>query len=286
MPMRPETYYAGEVLLNRIRQTGTLQRVLHDGGDIILWQHADGQRVSVHLIESGIPLYEIKKTLHDNTQNGIYTLFMLWAPMMIPDHDKLYRLDDWMEAFLALGGGRVYGYDIIEAQVYLFSVFLHGEGKLRRAEWGYPVRAGFIDLLTLEGVAGLGEALVARFEQPKMTAEDVLRADAPPMTELDKAYAVLGVSAQDDAETVRQAYYVLARKYHPDANPSDERPRRCSASTRPMRASWRSWANKRGDRPKAAARDPAAGSLKAITCIDLTTLSGTAHYACPPKPAC
>ncbi|MCU0475906.1 MAG: J domain-containing protein [Anaerolineae bacterium] len=222
MPMRPETYYAGEVLLNRIRQTGTLLRVLHDGGDIILWQHADGQRVSVHLIESGIPLYEIKKTLDDNTRNGIYTLFMLWAPMMIPDHDKLYRLDDWMEAFLVLGGGRVYGYDIIESQVYLFSVFLHGEGKLRRAEWGYPVRAGFIDLLTLEGVAGLTQALVARFEQPKLTAEDVLRPDAPPMSELDKAYALLGVSAQDDADTVRQAYYVLARKYHPDANPSDE----------------------------------------------------------------
>lgn len=222
--MRHETYHAGGVLLDRIRQTGTLQRVLHDGGDIILWQHANGQRVSIHLIESGIPLYEIKGTMQANTRDGVYTLFMLWAPMMVPDHGKLYRLDDWMEAFLALGGGRIYGYDIVEGQVYLFSVFLHGDGKLRRAEWGYPVRAGYIETLEVAGLlAGIGEPLrVARFEQPRVAPEEVLSGTAAPMSELDAAYALLGVSAQDDSDTVRQAYYVLARRYHPDANPSDE----------------------------------------------------------------
>jgi hypothetical protein len=221
--MRHETYYAGEVLLNRIRASGTLDRVLHDGGDIILWQHTNGRRVSFHLIESGIPLYEIKHILRANHEAGIYTLFLLWAAMMIPDHDKLYRLDDWMEAFLALGGGRVYGYDVMDGQVYVFSVFLHGDGPLRRAEWGYPVRAGYID--TLDWAApwpDLASPLrVARFEQPPISSDEAL-AGTRPMSELDAAYAVLGVSAQDDAETVRQAYYVLARKYHPDTNPSQE----------------------------------------------------------------
>jgi hypothetical protein len=220
--MRHETYYAGEVLLNRIRQSGALKRVLHDGGDIILWEHANGQLISIHLIESGIPLYEIRNTLQANTRDGVYTLFLLWAAMMLPEHDKLYRMDDWMEGFLALGGGRVYGYDILESQVYLFSVFLHGDGKLRRAEWGYPVRAGHIEMFQVEGlISGLtGAVWVARFEQPHINPEDVL-ANAHPMNELDAAYALLGITAQDDADTVRQAYYVLARKYHPDANSSD-----------------------------------------------------------------
>lgn len=220
--MRHETYYAGEVLLNRIRQSGALKRVLHDGGDIILWEHANGQRISIHLIESGIPLYEIRKTLQANTRDGVYTLFLLWAAMMLPEHGKLYRMDDWMEAFLTLGGGRVYGYDILDSHVYLFSVFLHGEGNVRRAEWGYPVRAGYLETLGLDGgVVGLTDAVwVARFEQPRISAEDVL-ANAQPMSELDAAYALLGVTPADDAESVRQAYYVLARKYHPDANPSD-----------------------------------------------------------------
>lgn len=221
--MRHETYYAGEVLLHRIRQSGALKRVLHDGGDIILWEHANGQRISIHLIDSGIPLYEIRNTLQANTRDGVYTLFMLWAAMMLPEHGKLYRMDDWMDGFLALGGGRVYGYDILDSQVYLFSVFLHGEGKLRRAEWGYPVRAGHIETFELEQVHPdlPSPVLVARFEQPRVTTEEVLK-DAPPMNELDAAYALLGITPLDDAEAVRQAYYVLARKYHPDANPSDE----------------------------------------------------------------
>lgn len=223
MGMRHETYYAGEVLLRRIRQSGALKQVLHDGGDIILWEHTNGQRISIHLIESGIPLYEIRNTLQANRRNGVYTLFLLWAAMMLPEHGKMYRMDDWMEGFLALGGGRVYGYDILDSQVYLFSVFLHGEGNLRRAEWGYPVRAGYLELFHLDGlIAGLTEtAWVARFEQPRVTTEEVLK-DAPPMNELDAAYALLGITPQDDADVVRQAYYVLARKYHPDANPSDE----------------------------------------------------------------
>ncbi len=223
MPMRHETYHAGEILINRIRQSGALKRVLHDGGDIILWENVAGQRISVHLIESGIPLYEIRNIVQANTRDGIYTLFLLWAAMMLPEHGKNYRMDDWMDGFMALGGGRVYGYDILESEVYLFSIFLHGEGKLRRAEWGCPVRAGFIETLQLENlIPGLsGVAWVARFEQPRVTPEDVLN-NTQPMNELDAAYALLGVTGQDEADVVRQAYYVLARKYHPDANPSEE----------------------------------------------------------------
>ncbi len=36
---------------------------------------------------------------------------------------------------------------------------------------------------------------------------------------LEAAYALLGIEAGDDRETVKQAYRLLARRYHPDQNP-------------------------------------------------------------------
>jgi len=216
--MRAESYYAGEFLPHRLRDSGVMKRVLHDGGDIILFELHDGRQVSAQLIDSSIPLYEIKKIVEANTRAGIYSLFMLWAAMMVPEHGKVFRMEDWMEGFIALNGDRVYAYEIIDREVYLFSVFLHGEGRRRMTEWGYTVRAGYLKTeevtVTLPGLEGTWR--VATFAPPQFTAEDVLRGDQP-MSEMDAAFALLGCSPGDDRETVRQAYYVMARKYHPDA---------------------------------------------------------------------
>ncbi|NOG51189.1 MAG: hypothetical protein HND48_18490 [Chloroflexi bacterium] len=37
--MRVESYYAGEFLIQRLRASGVMKRVLHDGGDIILFRN-------------------------------------------------------------------------------------------------------------------------------------------------------------------------------------------------------------------------------------------------------
>jgi len=220
---RHETYYAGDVLLDRLKHSGVMKRVLHDGGDIILFELQTGERISVQMIESGIPLYEIRKIVEANTGDGIYSLFMLWAAMMVPDHGKTFRMTDWMEGFVALNGDRVYAYEIIDREVYLFSVFLHGEGRLRVTEWGFPVRAGYIKTgeVTTDIPGFSGTWRVAAFEAPPVSAEDAL-AGTKPMSALDAAYAILGCVPGDDRETVRQAYYVMARKYHPDANPGED----------------------------------------------------------------
>lgn len=216
--MRVESYYAGEFLIQRLRASGVMKRVLHDGGDIILFELHDGRQVSAQLIDSSIPLYAIKKIVEDNTRAGIYSLFMLWAAMMVPEHGKVFRMEDWMEGFIALNGDRVYAYEIIDREVYLFSVFLHGTGRLRMTEWGYTVRADDLQTeeitVTLPGLEGTWR--VATFAPPQFTAEDVLHGDQP-MSDMDAAFALLGCSPGDDRETVRQAYYVMARKHHPDA---------------------------------------------------------------------
>lgn len=219
--IRNETYHSGAYLMRALRHTGALSRVLHDGGDIILIEFATGQQVSVQMIQSGIPLYEIRKIVADNHASGIYSLFMLWCSMMVPNDGKLYKMDDWMEGFLALNGDRVYAYDIFDGEVYLFDVFFRGDGPVQRAEYGTTLRAGrihceerVIDYPGLEGVWRL-----ATFDtiQRRYTTEDVL-GGVLPLSSLEACYMLLGVVPGDDRETIKGAYRMLARRYHPDAN--------------------------------------------------------------------
>ncbi len=223
--VRPETYYAGERLLQQLDRAKTIHTMLHDGGDIILFQTPGGQRVSIHMIQSSIPLYEIRKIVSANDDDDIYTLFMLWAAMMVPNHDQLYRMTDWMQAFVDLHGGLVYAYDIYEATPFLFPAFFQDQGTpgYLRVEYGTTLRTGEIAFKTVEvNLDGQTRPWrVAYFGTPQARTEDVLSGRAV-LSGLEADYALLGVTADDDRETVKQAYRMLARRYHPDANPSKD----------------------------------------------------------------
>src|SRR5690242_726939 len=129
--IRIETYHAGGYLIEGLWQTGQIRQMLHDGADIILFEKITGEKVSVHLIDSGIELYEIRKILNENAEQGIYTLFMLWGVMMVPPQGKVFRMTEWMDAFLALNQGCAYAYDIIDGEIYLYPVYFRGVGDLR-----------------------------------------------------------------------------------------------------------------------------------------------------------
>lgn len=216
--IRYETYYAGSFLIEQLRQNGILTTMLHDGGDIILFQTHTGNTASVHLIDSSIPVYEIRNTLNDNASKGIYTMFMLWTRMMLPQHGQQYIMDDWMEAFYSLNGRCIYGYDHIDGQAYIFPVYFHGMGYKRTVEYGTIVRFGQFRAheVTTELPGFESTWKVADFEG------DGQAAYVPVSDVLAAHYALLGVMPGDDTETIKQAYRLLARRYHPDTNPSED----------------------------------------------------------------
>jgi hypothetical protein len=223
--VRTETYYCGEYLIRGLWDTGQIGQMIHDGGDIILFQRPNGEKVSIHLIESSIELYEIRKTLTENAEKGIYTLFMVWGTMMVPPQGKYFRMDDWMEGFLALNQGCAYAYDILHGEVYIYPVYFRGIGDIRLTEYGLTIdfkrltcRArqthlpGFSDTWMVADFLGVED----RHEDPQKPPQFV------EVTAVAQHYVILGVRPGDDLETVKQAYRAKAREIHPDTNPAPD----------------------------------------------------------------
>jgi hypothetical protein len=216
---RYETAYASAHTVNLLAENDALARILHNGGDIVLFETPRAQAVSLHFIESALPLYEIRNILQDNGKKNIYTLFLLWCDMMLPHHNQTYRADDWMEALYSLYGGCIYAYDLIDAESFVFPVYFRGESQLRHIEHGTTVRFRLLTCRTVRThLPGLNDAWrVADFAGQRGTAHDPAKESAF-MTALSEYYLLLGVQPEDDRETVKRAYRLLARRFHPDLN--------------------------------------------------------------------
>lgn len=213
--LRYQTYQAGTFLVDQLRVSRVMKGMEHDGGDIILFRTWNDQRVSIHLIESALPVYEIRKTMQENADKQIYTMFVLWANMMLPDHGQHYLPEDWMQVLYTLNGDRIYGYDAFNAEVYVFPVIFSGPAGRRYIEYGTTVRAHSLRTSMVETrLPGfVGSWWVATFAQGAWATQSVVVS-----TELTEAYSLLGVDPSDDLDTVKKAYRLLARRYHPDSN--------------------------------------------------------------------
>jgi hypothetical protein len=217
--IRYETAYASAYLVEELKYSGVLAQMKHNGIDIILFETPSGEAVSAHLIDSAIPLYEIRNTLQDNAAKNRYTLYLLWADMMLPHHGQHYVADDWMEALYTLYRDTIYAYEIIDGEPFIFPVYFRGEGLTRIAEFGSTVP--FRDLTCRKvrtHLAGLqGEWWVADFGGTRGTAHDP-KTEARQISELESYYLLLGVKPGDTRDKIKKAYRLLARRHHPDLN--------------------------------------------------------------------
>lgn len=214
-----EVAYASAVFIEQLRAFGRLGKMLHNGIDIVLFEADTGEKISAHFIDSALPLYEIRHVLTDNQAQGIATLYILWADMMLPADGQVYVANDWMEALYTLYDNSIYAFEMIEQEAFLFPVHFRGEGLRRKAEFGTTVR--FSALQTREVttyLAGLqGTWLIADFAGKSGYAHDATRENEMLVT-LSEDYALLGLEPGATLLEIKTAYRVLARRYHPDLN--------------------------------------------------------------------
>ncbi len=219
--IRFETAAASAVLVNELQDAGQVKRMLHNGIDIVLFESVSSGRISIHFIDSGIPLYEIDHILAANAAQDTATLFVLWADMMLPAHNQRYHADDWMEALFTLYGDCIYAYDQWGGESFLFPVYFRGSGPLRTAEHGTVLHFEQLTVRTVHTyLAGfVGAWRVADFGGSSGAAHDPDRALAL-STELMACYALLAAAPEDSTVAIKRAYRLLARRLHPDVNAS------------------------------------------------------------------
>lgn len=221
--IRYETAYASAYLVEELKVSGRLAHMRHNGVDIVLFETPSGESVSIHFIDSALPLYEIRRTLTQNAAQNRYTLFALWADMMLPQHGQRYVADDWMEALYTLYHDTIYAYEIIDGEPFVFPVYFRGEGLRREIEFGSAIHFHQLTCRKVQThLAGLqGEWWVADFGGKRGTAHDP-KTEARQWSELQDYHLLLGTEPGDSRETIKKAYRLLARRLHPDLNHDED----------------------------------------------------------------
>src|SRR5690606_17014683 len=82
-----------------------------------------GEEISIHLIETRIPPYEIRLNLEEGRAAGIHSLFIVWSAMFLPEDNELYKPEPWMLALIALYGGKLYAFDVYGKDIRIFPVY-------------------------------------------------------------------------------------------------------------------------------------------------------------------
>jgi hypothetical protein len=228
--VRFDTYKASAFLVWQLKHAGAV--IQEDGGDIIQVRIASGETIRIHLIESSIPVYEIKNTLADNDASGIHTLFLLWCDMLLPTEGHVVEKQDWEIALAALYGERIYAYDLYGSEMFIFPVHYDPHGAYHHIRYGKMVGARQLFGEMVETWVGTvrGRHRVAGFaERAHRSQQHMPPADRAGLDALAAAYALLGVRADAEPEDVKTAFRRIARKIHPDVNPSHDATRQMQA---------------------------------------------------------
>ncbi|MBZ0299365.1 MAG: J domain-containing protein [Anaerolineae bacterium] len=240
--MRFDVHKVRTYLVNALNEAAdTVAEVRHDGTDLILVDLTTGESVIIYLIDRLMPVQEIKTTLTENTAKNLHTLFVLWSDMLLPQENRLHLPEDWMDALLTLYNGKIYGYDSYGPYASVFPVHFtrQSAGLEYFITYGDAVNAAHLhcdyvhvearDLKGFWRVADFAERVQSNGNGRQRRSDSQQNTQEPPRTNLHGRrttlaayFEVLELSADADRGAVRQAYYQLARRYHPDVSGSPD----------------------------------------------------------------
>ncbi len=216
--MRFDTHRISAQLINELQTAQPRLEVTYDGGDLIRVEVDQREAVQIYLIETPITVYEIKGIIEANTQAGVYSLFILWCDLLLPNDRTRYRANDWMAALIKLHGDKIYAFDAyLGEDLFIFPVYFEGSSDAYRIRYGSAIDATYLAGETIRipapwWIAGIWR--IANFERQTAAVAASIKPALHPY------FAQLGIDATDDREAIKQAYRRLARLYHPDVDDS------------------------------------------------------------------
>jgi hypothetical protein len=218
--MRFDTHRVGAFLVEELQKSRPRLEVILDDGDIMHVRTDHGQLAAIYMVETVISPLELRYHLVTNTAAGMYSMFILWAELLMPAHGTRFVPHDWMSALMALHGDRIYAYDPYGGDNLIFPVYFDREQgrRARGIRHGSAIQPSRLSCLEVEvSVPELrGTFRVADFEQRvHVPSQRHVVHDA-----LTPYFTLLGVDRRATAAAtraaVKRAYRRLARQHHPD----------------------------------------------------------------------
>jgi hypothetical protein len=239
--MRLDSNYVRLHIVQELQKT-LYARIRYDDFDVIVVDLPDRQAAAICIMEREMPVSDILDIYKDHAKSGIHTVFLLWCEMLIPEHGDIFEPPDWLLTLHTLHNQRIYAYKTVGDEVYIFPVILKrvGYGRERLVLYGSlidvkDIGCAFMKVKggKLEGTWRMGDFITGRrHDHTRRTYQARMgerqrqqQKQAPPPPEPNSLlthYRLLGVSINADWETIKQAYRRLARRYHPDLNPSPQ----------------------------------------------------------------
>lgn len=211
--MRTYTHDVRLYLIKQLMNVLQVADIQHDGSDYVLLELQTGEKIILYLVETFMPRNELIQILQRHSQLGYHTLFLFWADMLLPLADTFYTADPWMEVALELYGGKIYGFDVYSREYYVFPVYFERKGRQYFIRYGKTVD---FNQLRFRSVAYDEQTWRIADFGGAVREQNAASAPLPPSAQ---AYCdILGITLDADAETVKRAYRVMARQYHPDLN--------------------------------------------------------------------
>ncbi|MBK8134484.1 MAG: J domain-containing protein [Chloroflexi bacterium] len=232
--VRFDTYNASAHLVRQLENSG-VATVTHDGGDNVLVELKTGHEISIHLIETRLPLYEIRLNLTESGEADIHSLFIVWSAMFLPDDNELFVPEAWMMALVKLYGGKLYAFDVYGKDIRIFATYFEKvDATHYRVRFGDDVdvtRLG-VEQVSLSIPELAGTWLIADFagvvpprKRPQTDHKTHFHqqnahhhARRAPTRPPETPWEILGVAKSARRDEVKRAFRKLARRLHPDLN--------------------------------------------------------------------
>jgi hypothetical protein len=205
-------------------------RVKPFGDSSLLVDLKSGQRVIIYLLhqQTDLSLSLLKRSMRSNTRDEVHTLFVLnaellpgqgeWFPVSF---DEPSQEQEALRLLYELYWGKVYAYRVLGSGGDSVLTVLPVYKADGRAVHGDPVEVDLIecDDVFVEAYRFKGVFHVANFGGRGGFSSYAAAFEMDPMQPF---FETLGLSCNADLDEIKTAYRRLARKYHPDADPSPD----------------------------------------------------------------
>lgn len=190
-------------------------RVLDQGALLVdVAQPSFHEEIVIYVLAGELSVGFIKKTLNANTRADRHTLYILSLSLLQEARDDALT-SDGLRLLLQGYAGRIYAYEETVDDVRIVPVEFDSHGGV---QVGPPVHLADLsgDYADFDSDHILGVRKVAGFTRRSFQVSVELAEDDP----LAPFYALLSVPVSASVSDVKRAYRKLARRFHPDADPS------------------------------------------------------------------